>query len=258
MDRGDKLSLLVDDHALAAHVAAEAGRLLLGMRDFTRDPRELKADGDHRSHEFIVQFLGRERPGDAILSEEGADDPARLAADRVWIIDPIDGTREFGENGRSDWAVHVALVVEGQLTVGAVALPALDLVLSTGGGAGALPLRPSTPQRRRILVSRTRPLALAQALAAELDADLVPMGSSGAKAMAVVRGEGDIYVHAGGQYEWDSAAPVAVARASGLHTSRIDGSPLVYNQPNSWLPDQLVCPQNDADQVLAAIAKVSQ
>jgi 3'(2'), 5'-bisphosphate nucleotidase len=202
------------------------------------------------------------------LSEEGKDDPARLAAARVWIVDPLDGTREFGEPARSDWAVHVALWERGDLSAGAVALPAQGLVLSTAdyeaSQAGAAPFpalvqdgQVALPAGLRILVSRSRPPAFVQQLAGDVGAELVPMGSAGAKAAAVIRGEYDAYVHAGGQYEWDSAAPVAVARAAGLHASRIDGSALVYNQADVSIPDILICPAWLAPGLLAAIARAS-
>jgi 3'(2'), 5'-bisphosphate nucleotidase len=204
------------------------------------------------------------------LSEEGKDDPARLAATRVWIVDPLDGTREFGEAGRTDWAVHVALWEWGDLSAGAVALPAQDLVVSTAdyatGPAQATPFPAQIPDGTgsvalpaglRILVSRSRPPAFVQQLAADIRAELVPMGSAGAKAAAVIRGEYDAYIHAGGQYEWDSAAPVAVARAAGLHASRIDGSALRYNQADVSVPDILISPAWLAPGLLAAIANAA-
>ena len=191
--------------------------------------------------------LATSRPGDYVLSEEAAGDPARLSATRVWIVDPLDGTREYSE-GRDDWAVHVALVVDGQPVAGAVALPGLGSVLSTGT---PLPLPAPRHGPLRVVVSRTRPPAVAEAVGKALDAELVPMGSAGAKVATVIRGETDVYVHAGGQYEWDSAAPVAVAIAAGLHASRLDGSPLRYNQPNPWLPDLVICRLDLAEAVLA-------
>jgi 3'(2'), 5'-bisphosphate nucleotidase len=195
--------------------------------------------------------LGRERPRDAVLSEEGRDDHARIEATRVWIIDPLDGTREYGERARTDWAVHVALWSDGDLAAGAVALPALDIVLATPS-VSALPAR--DPQRRvRVVVSRSRAPKLALDVAAAIGADVVELGSAGAKTAAVVRGEADAYLHAGGQYEWDSAAPVAVARAAGLHASRLDGSPLAYNQRDVYLPDLLVCRRELAATLLDAI-----
>ncbi|TWP35987.1 3'(2'),5'-bisphosphate nucleotidase CysQ [Leekyejoonella antrihumi] len=208
--------------------------------------KELKDAGDRTSHEFLMHALARHRPGDVVLSEEGADDRARLVAERVWIVDPVDGTREYSEPGRTDWAVHVALWEKGDLVAGAVSRPAAGVVHSTDN-----PLAGDSVDagRIRLAVSRSRPPEFVSRLAEILHAELVPMGSAGVKAMSVVTGESDAYVHAGGQYEWDSAAPVAVARAAGLHTSRLDGSPLVYNQPNPWLPDLIIC----RPPVLAAI-----
>lgn len=245
------------DHALARRLADEAGQLLLTIRareDLHHDDKALKAAGDLGSHDLLMRRLADLAPADAVLSEEGADDRARLSADRVWIVDPLDGTREFSEIPREDWAVHVALWVDGDLTAGAVAVPAAGLTFSTESAAVA----PDGPAPRiRLAVSRTRPPAFVEQLADALDAKLVPMGSAGVKAMSVLREEADAYVHAGGQYEWDSAAPVAVARAAGLHTSRIDGSPLRYNQPDPTLPDLVVCRRSVAAEILDAIATVS-
>jgi 3'(2'), 5'-bisphosphate nucleotidase len=246
--------MISDDDRLAADLAAEAGHRLLALRAAGGAADELRRAGDRSSHEFLAAELARQRPGDAVLSEEGADDLARLSADRVWIVDPLDGTREFGEPGRSDWAVHVALWERGELTAGAVALPAQDKVLST-----ADPVKPpaSPPAGTlRLLVSRTRPPEFMTRLARELGAELVPMGSAGAKAAAVICGDAEAYVHSGGQYEWDSAAPVAVAVASGLHASRIDGSKLSYNQAKPSLPDILICQAALADPLLEAISSV--
>jgi 3'(2'), 5'-bisphosphate nucleotidase len=241
-----------DDDSIASALATAAGELLLEVRaqDFP-DVADRKAAGDAEAHRFLLDHLAAARPDDAVLSEEGADDPIRLVSSRVWIVDPLDGTREFSELGRTDWAVHVALWERGELVAGAVALPAESLTLGTAA-APAVPARPDGPLR--LAVSRSRPPALADQLAARLDAELVPMGSAGAKAMAVVRGLADAYVHGGGQYEWDSAAPVAVARAAGLHASRLDGAPLRYNQPDPWLPDLLICRPELADELLAALA----
>jgi 3'(2'), 5'-bisphosphate nucleotidase len=230
---------MTSDDELARDLAFAAGERLLAIRsELADDPAALRAAGDRQSHEFLAAELARERPGDALLSEEGQDDLLRLSADRVWIVDPLDGTREFGERGRADWAVHVALWAEGELTAGAVALPAQGRVLST---AEPVKVPEPSPGPLRLLVSRSRPPQFMQGLAARLDAVLVPMGSAGAKAAAVIAGEADAYVHSGGQYEWDSAAPVAVAQAAGLHTSRIDGSELMYNQASPSLPDILIC-----------------
>ena len=237
------------DHQLARDLAVAAGQRLLELRAGGGEPDDLRKAGDRLSHEFLVAELTRLRPGDAVLSEEGRDDPVRLAADRVWIVDPLDGTREFGEAGRADWAVHVALWEQGDLTAGAVALPARDLVLST-----AEPITgPRVADPLRLLVSRSRPPEFVQRLAGSLGAVLVPLGSAGAKAAAVILGEADAYVHSGGQYEWDSAAPVAVARSAGLHTSRIDGSPLAYNRASPALPDILICQADIAPLLLEAI-----
>lgn len=265
-----------DDDRLAAGLAHEAGQRLLKLR--TRldagsgpDPAELatmaaavRHEGDQSSHEFLTSELTRRRPGDSVLSEEGADDRTRLLASRVWIVDPLDGTREFGEPGRTDWAVHVALWENGALTAGAVALPAQAATLATGGLTTGMP--PASDTRRaapgggdaplRIVVSRTRPPELAERLAARIGAELVPFGSAGAKAAEVIRGAADAYVHSGGQYEWDSAAPVAVARAAGLHASRIDGSGLVYNQDRPSVPDILICRAELAGLLLEAIGEV--
>ena len=208
------------------------------MRGEGLEGKELKDAGDVAAHDLLMALIAEHRPDDAVLSEEGKDDKARLEASRVWIVDPLDGTREFSEPPRDDWAVHVALWESGELVAGAVAQPALGETFSTA----AAPVVPDrTSERPRIAVSRTRPPAFVEALAAELGADLVPMGSAGVKVISVVRDITDAYVHAGGQYEWDNAAPVAVARAAGLFCSRIDGSELEYNQDDVSLPDLVVC-----------------
>ena len=206
--------MTTDDDRLARDLASEAGRLLLALRAEGGEPDALRKAGDRQSHEFLAAQLAGLRPEDAVLSEEGRDDPARLSADRVWIVDPLDGTREFGEPGRTDWAVHVALWERGELTAGAVALPAQGTVLSTAEPPPPPPA-PEPGQPVRVLVSRTRPPALLDRLAKEIELALVPLGSAGAKAAAVIRGTADAYVHSGGQYEWDSAAPVAVAVGRG-------------------------------------------
>ncbi len=238
----------MNDHELAARVAGAAGELLLKLRARGAG----KDDGDRESNDLILAMLRDARPDDAILSEESRDDLVRLERDRVWIVDPLDGTREFGEAGRSDWAVHIALVVNGTPDACAVALPAQDNVVFSTARPPAL--TPPPPGKMRLLVSRTRPPDLAHYLAITLDAELVPLGSAGAKTMAVIQGAGDVYAHSGGQYEWDSAAPVGVARSAGCHCSRLDGAPLVYNQPDSYLPDLLVCRPEFAEAVLAAVA----
>jgi len=231
------------------------------------DARELGREGDRHSHELIMAALHDARPHDAVLSEEGGDDnadvseepgarprrPRRADASRVWVIDPLDGTREYSE-GRDDFAVHVALVVDGRPVVGAVALPGQGVVLATGAPS---PHGPTLPGRgdgpMRIVVSRTRPPVEAELAASRLGAQLVPMGSAGAKTAAVLRGSADAYVHAGGQYEWDSAAPVAVAHAYGAYAGRLDGSTLHYNRPDPWLPDLLVCRPELSRRILDAL-----
>jgi 3'(2'), 5'-bisphosphate nucleotidase len=248
--------MLVDaeDHLLAAELATGAGRILLDLRrrlDEGEPPAQVKDAGDAASHAWLMGQLAQRRPNDTVLSEEGEEDPERVNAERLWIVDPLDGTREFGEAGRVDWAVHVALVVGGEAVAGAVALPGIDVTLHT-----AEP--PSVPDNGGrapvVVVSRTRPPAAAHAVARALGGELLPMGSAGAKAMAVVRGEADVYVHTGGQYEWDSAAPVAVALAAGLHCSRVDGSPLEYGRSSTWVPDLLIVRPELAEATLKAVA----
>ncbi len=244
------------DHEDAARYATEAGAVLLQLREQGASAElarwSLGDAGDVLANRRLLELLAAEHGEDRILSEESADDPRRLEAERVWIVDPLDGTREFTETGRTDWAVHVALWASGKgLVAGAVALPAQDRVLWTGEPSG---IPPNEGRQLRVVVSRSRPPAAARRVADALDAELVGMGSAGAKAMAVVDGEVDAYVHAGGQYEWDSAAPAAVAAASGFHVSRLDGSPLVYNRRDPWLPDLIVCRPELAEAVLAAAA----
>ena len=287
-----------DDHALAHDLAERAGLLLLELRAQGGDPTALKDAGDRSSHEFLMAELAKARPTDAVLSEEGLDNKDRLTADRVWIVDPLDGTREFGEPPRTDWAVHVALWErgaagasasgnagaasdagvageQGELTAGAVALPAQGRTLSTldvaqrlgregdsrgpseGASAGISPFGTGAQRPLRMVVSRTRASQLVKDVAAILNADLVPCGSAGAKAATVITGENDVYLHSGGFYEWDTAAPVAVARAAGLHVSRIDGSDVAYNQDNPYLPDILVCRPAIAGLLLNAIREAT-
>jgi 3'(2'), 5'-bisphosphate nucleotidase len=229
----------------------ETGKILVTLRknlvDHGAHHFAMKDAGDAAAHRFIADTLAAERPGDALLSEEGADRLERLGAERTWIVDPLDGTREYAEPPRHDWAVHIALVVAGKPVAGAVSLPAEDLVF----GTGEPPIVPPMPSDRpRVIVSRTRRPPAAQMLAAALDAEYLELGSAGAKAMAVVRGQADIYAHSGGQYEWDNCAPVAVAQAAGLHCSRIDGSPMTYNNPDPFLPDLLICRKELADRCL--------
>ena len=271
-----------DDHALARELAEEAGRRLLELRarGFSGEPDLLRKAGDRLSHEFLVAELARRRPGDVVLSEEGADDPARLAAERVWIVDPLDGTREFGEPGRTDWAVHVALWERAQprepatsprarspsppragscprstRPPRAITAPSSDRAGPARGLAAAGSAAPTG--RLRIVVSRTRAPRFVRDISELIDAELLPCGSAGAKVAAVVCGEADAYIHGGGFYEWDTAAPVAVARAAGLHASRIDGSALAYNQVDLLMPDILVCRPALAGSLLQAIREVT-
>ena len=241
------------DAELAAHLAHVAGRILLEVRASGMFAgKSLGKAGDQTANQFLCHAIRAQRPDDGLLSEESKDTDERLSKERVWIVDPVDGTREYGEE-RDDWAVHVALCVNGKPVTGAVALPGLGEVLRSDT-PGALP---PAAQKPRMLVSRTRPASEAVAVADTIDAELVPMGSAGAKAMAVVRGEAEIYLHTGGQYEWDSAAPVAVALAHGLHASRIDGSPLIYNQQDTYMPDLLICRPEWSERVLAEVSRLS-
>lgn len=245
----------LDDAALAARLAYEAGQLALDVRAGSGLTGKALGDaGDAAANRLLCDAIRTARPDDGLLSEEEKDDTRRCSQSRVWIVDPVDGTREYGE-ARADWAVHVALAVDGVASIGAVALPDLD---------GGVVLRSDQPQalppmadRPRFLVSRSRPAPEAEDVAKALGGELVPMGSAGAKAMAVVRGEAEVYLHSGGQHEWDSCAPVAVALAHGLHCSRIDGSPLIYNQPLTYMPDLLICRAEWAERVLAEVARIA-
>jgi 3'(2'), 5'-bisphosphate nucleotidase len=243
----------MNDAELAAHLAEHAGKLLIQVRESgVFSPKALGKAGDATANQFLVHAVKEQRPDDGLLSEEEKDNAERLSQSRVWIVDPVDGTREYGE-ARTDWAVHVALVIDGVASIGAVALPGLDLVLRTDQPG----VVPTAPEKLRMVVSRTRPAKEATDVAERLGAELVPMGSAGAKAMAIVRGEADIYLHSGGQYEWDSCAPAAVALAYGLHCSRIDGSPLVYNQADVYMPDLLICRKEHAAMVLGHVADLA-
>lgn len=249
------------DAELAADLAADAGKLLLQVRaeiGFDQ-PWTLGEAGDRQANSLLLRRLQAERPGDAVLSEEAHDDLARLKSDRVWIIDPLDGTREFSTPGRDDWAVHIALwrrSSNGQpeITDAAVALPARGNVVYrtdtvTSGAAPA-----GVPGTLRIAVSASRPPAVLHRIRQTLAIQPVSIGSAGAKAMAVIDGYVDAYLHAGGQWEWDSAAPAGVMLAAGMHASRLDGSPLRYNQLDPYLPDLLMCRAEVAPILLGAIA----
>ena len=242
------------DAELAARLAEVTGRLLLEVRDCGMlAGKALGKAGDQTANQFLIHAIRDARPDDGLLSEEEQDNFERLAHSRVWIVDPVDGTREYGEANktgwRTDWAVHVALAIDGKACVGAVALPGLGLVLRSDQ---PLPL-PAAAAIPRMVVSRTRPAKEALAVAEAIGAELVSMGSAGAKAMAVVLGQAEIYLHTGGQYEWDNCAPAAVAEAAGLHVSRADGSPLLYNQADTYLPDLLICRREWAGRVLELV-----
>jgi 3'(2'), 5'-bisphosphate nucleotidase len=240
----------MSDGELAIHLAEVAGRILLEVRASGMfEGKSLGVAGDQTANQFLVHALRQQRPDDGLLSEESKDTEERLSKSRVWIVDPVDGTREYGEE-RADWAVHVGLAVDGAPVLGAVALPGAGKILSTHAPISV----PPAPEVLRMVVSRTRPAKEATEVAERLGAELVPMGSAGAKAMAIVLGDADIYLHSGGQYEWDSCAPAAVALAHGLHCSRIDGRPLVYNQADTYMPDLLICRKEHADLVLSQVA----
>ncbi|WP_156843083.1 3'(2'),5'-bisphosphate nucleotidase CysQ [Novosphingobium aquimarinum] len=242
------------DGDLAAHLADQAGKILLQVRASGMfEGKSLGKAGDQTANQFLCHALRQQRPEDGLLSEEEKDNAERLAEERVWIVDPVDGTREYGEE-RADWAVHVGLCVKGEAALGAVALPGVDVVLRSDQPGTV----PPPPEVLRMVVSRTRPAREATEVATKLGAELVPMGSAGAKAMSILQGEADIYLHSGGQYEWDSCAPVAVALGWGLHCSRIDGSPLVYNQRDVYMPDLLICRKEHAERVLAEVAPLLQ
>jgi 3'(2'), 5'-bisphosphate nucleotidase len=237
------------DGDLAAHLAEVAGKILLDVRaSGLFSGKSLGKAGDQTANQFLCHALREQRPEDGLLSEEEKDNAERLAKERVWIVDPVDGTREYGEE-RADWAVHVGMAVDGEPVLGAVALPGAGVVLRSDQPGEV----PPPPERLRMVVSRTRPAKEATGVAEAIGAELVPMGSAGAKAMAILRGEADIYLHSGGQYEWDSCAPAAVAQGWGLHVSRIDGSPLVYNREDVYMPDLLICRKEHAELVLEKV-----
>lgn len=252
------------DSEVAADVAERAAALLIDLRSRwdwdtggAQPSRDLGRRGDRESNDLILSLLATHRPDDRVLSEESADDPARLEAERVWIVDPLDGTREFSMQGRPDWAVHVALWEAGKgITAAAVSQPALGQTYATGRPGSAGDIGVTGAGAAVVLVSDSRPPDFADEVAGRLGMRPMPMGSAGAKAMAVLRGEASAYLHAGGQWEWDSAAPVGVVLGAGLHASRLDGSPLLYNQPRPYLPDLLICYPAVADAFLGALAEV--
>ncbi|WP_041559036.1 3'(2'),5'-bisphosphate nucleotidase CysQ [Novosphingobium sp. PP1Y] len=241
--------MTMTDGDLAAHLAGVAGKILIEVRESGMfEGKSLGKAGDQTANQFLVHALRQQRADDGLLSEEEKDNAERLSKERVWIVDPVDGTREYGEE-RSDWAVHVGMAFNGAPVLGAVALPGLGEVLRSDQ-PGQLPV---APEKLRMVVSRTRPAREATGVCEAIGGELVPMGSAGAKAMAILRGEADIYLHSGGQYEWDSCAPAAVALGWGLHVSRIDGSPLVYNQQDVYMPDLLICRKEHAAMVLREV-----
>lgn len=241
--------MMMTDGDLAAHLAGVAGKILIEVRESGMfEGKSLGKAGDQTANQFLVHALRQQRADDGLLSEEEKDNAERLSKERVWIVDPVDGTREYGEE-RADWAVHVGLAVNGVPVLGAVALPGLGEVLRSDQ-PGELP---AAPEKLRMVVSRTRPAKEATGVCEAIGGELVPMGSAGAKAMAILRGEADIYLHSGGQYEWDSCAPAAVALGWGLHVSRIDGNPLVYNQQDVYMPDLLICRKEHAEMVLREV-----
>ncbi|GFM30929.1 3'(2'),5'-bisphosphate nucleotidase CysQ [Novosphingobium sp. PY1] len=241
--------MTMTDGDLAAHLAGVAGKILIEVRESGMfEGKSLGKAGDQTANQFLVRALRQQRADDGLLSEEEKDNAERLSKERVWIVDPVDGTREYGEE-RSDWAVHVGMALNGAPVLGAVALPGLGEVLRSDQ-PGQLPV---APEKLRMVVSRTRPAREATGVCEAIGGELVPMGSAGAKAMAILRGEADIYLHSGGQYEWDSCAPAAVALGWGLHVSRIDGSPLVYNQQDVYMPDLLICRKEHAAMVLREV-----
>ena len=243
---------LLDDAALARAIASDAGTLLMRLRAKAAiGGKALGDEADRRANRLILDALHHARPADCVLSEESADDLVRCGRERVWIVDPLDGTREYVD-GRDDWAVHVALAIDGVAVVGAVAQPTIGRTFASDRP----PPLAAAVQPPRMVVSRTRAPSIAVAVAERTGAVLVPMGSAGAKAMAVVRGVAEIYLHIGGQHQWDSCAPVAVALAAGLHVSRIDGAPIRYNAPETWLPDLLICHREAATDLLEAIAAI--
>ncbi len=263
------MSLEEIDRQLALDVSEKAAQNLLRIRreGFLKGEsgRALSDVGDRISEEIIRSMIESERPDDAILSEEQmTEDQRRFYAERVWIIDPLDGSREFGTEANADWAIHVALwnrsqsdtngFHEGKIALSVVTIPATGETY-TSFWTQKRDYDIETPIR--IVVSNTRAPEWLSDLGAYLNVTLLPRGSAGVKAMEVVAGRADAYVHSGGQYEWDSAAPVGVSLAAGLHASRLDGTPLRYNQPDPYLPDLVICKKTLAPLLLEAIWKVN-
>lgn len=242
-----------EDAALARELADATGRLLLELRDTSGPGWDREYRGDADAHDFLMRELARHRPDDAVLSEEGVQDPAvRRGAHRLWIVDPLDGSSGYGRGG-DEWGVHVALVVDGRLAAGAVALPARGELLDSAT-VPPLPDRPLDPEHTlRVTVSRSRPPAELRRLAATHAVRTVPYSSVGVKTLAVLRGEVDAYLHSGGQYEWDNAAPMAVALAAGARVSRIDGRTLEFARDDPYSPDLLLARPAVHAAVLAAL-----
>lgn len=244
----------MSDADLATVLAQHTGVLLVQHREQLIERGnvsvwQLKDSGDMLAHHFLLDAFRALRPADSVLSEEGHDDRTRVHANRVWIVDPLDGTNEYGE-GRADWAVHIALWEDNALTAGAVSLPSIDTVFSTDP-APVVP--PKEGHKPRLVTSRNRAPYAAILVAENMDCDAFRLGSAGAKAMSIIMGEADIYVHDGGMHQWDTAAPAAVALAAGLHASRLDGSPLEYNDADTWLPDFFMCRPEYTDEILHSI-----
>lgn len=241
--------MMEDDGEFALHLAVEAGKILIELRNSSGlNGKTLGEKGDFLANEFIISNLKKLRPNDGILSEEEKDNFIRLEKSRVWIIDPLDGTLEYSQ-GRNDFAVHIALAIDGKPKIGAVALPALQEVYTCFDS----PILKPANNPLKIVVSRTRAPKEVAIIAEKMNAEIIPMGSAGFKAMAIIQGKADIYFHSGGQYEWDNCAPVAVALGAGLHASRIDGSQFVYNNKNTLVPDLLICRRSLAPEILSLL-----
>lgn len=219
-----------NDHQLAAALAAKAGQALSELRERPHsggfDPWGLRDEGDRLAHNLLVELLGSHRPDDIVLSEEGREDRRRLDADRTWIIDPLDGTHDYPFLDSIEWAVHVALVEEQRPTAAAVAVPGMDQVFATDLGSAAEPMDRDQP----LVISGRSNAYLASEVAETIGGKLTACGSSGVKAMLVVSGAVDVYVHGSGLYEWDVCAPAAVAEALGMVVTDLEGDEIVYNK----------------------------
>ena len=267
--------MVTNDAELARDVAQAAGQRLIALRrDFgpvdaaDRDQiRALRDAADRASHEFILSRLNAERPDDAVLSEEGHDGLERDTAHRVWIVDPLDGTSEFGQ-GRADFAVHVALWQRddsagpgtARLVAGCIDLPAQRVTYSSADSGAFASARADTDSDLtvhrpgapvRVVVSRTRPPALAidpERLAAALEVanieigavDVLRVGSVGAKVAELLGGRADLYLHDSGFYEWDVAAPLIVAEHYGLRACHLNGTTITFNHRPPWVKDLVV------------------